>query len=306
MTILGPQSVGALLQAATERLRAAGSESARLDAEVLLGHALRVDRTTLLAHPEALVGDGARETFAGALQRRATGEPVAYIRGLKEFHSVALSVDARALIPRPETELLVDLALAHVRAVLTSAPREPGAAPFVAWDVGTGSGAIAVSLAASLRRLGYAGDVRIHASDVSQEALDLALENAAGQGVADLLTFDAGDLLSPAPASGPVDLLIANLPYVASEAVDELPVAASFEPRLALDGGASGLDVIRRLLPGLPAALAEAGLVLLEIGSDQGEALTALVAEVLPGWGVAILEDLSGRPRAARLAPPGR
>src|SRR6185436_11987513 len=119
-------TVGALLESAVARLRDAGSESPRLDAELLLGHAVGVDRTAIVAHPEAPVGVDAAAAFERDLARRVAGEPVAYIRGIKEFYGLAFAVDARALIPRPETELLVDLAIARVGAVLTGAPRPPG------------------------------------------------------------------------------------------------------------------------------------------------------------------------------------
>ena len=266
-------TVGALLQVATERLRASGSESARLDAEVLLGYVLGVDRTVVIAHSEAPVGTGQAQAFEAALARREAGEPVAYIRGVKEFHGLAFSVDARALIPRPETELLVDLAIDRVREALTSVPRQPGAGAFRVWDVGTGSGAIAVSATMALLRRGYGSDVvRFLASDASADALSLAIENAVGHGVADRIDFARGDLLDVEPAPpATVDLIVANLPYVPSGELPNLPVAASFEPRAALDGGPDGLDVIRRLLAELPRLLAPSGAAVLEIGSDQDE-----------------------------------
>jgi release factor glutamine methyltransferase len=299
----GPASAGEALEAAVERLRSSGSESPRLDAELLLGHVLGVERTVVLAHPEAPVGEGPRQRLEALLQRRAAGEPVAYIRGLKEFHGIALAVDERALIPRPETELLVDLALSRTRQVLTAAPRPAGTRPYQVWDVGTGSGAIAVVLGLRLRRLGYAADVRLHLSDVSSDALALAKENAASHGVADLMTFAKGDLLATPPPPGIADLVLANLPYVPSATIPELPRAARFEPRLALDGGADGLGLIRRLLVGLPARLAPGGQALLEIGAGQGEALAEAVARTLPGWSLALHPDLAGVPRVARLDP---
>src|SRR6478609_3326670 len=139
-------TVGELLRDGAGRLTESGSEPPRLDAEVLLGHVLRVDRATLLASPEAGVGAEAAAEFAALVERRAAGEPVSYIRGMKEFYGVAFTIDQRALIPRPETETLVDLALARVAVLLTSAPRS-AEAPLWIWDVGTGSGAIAVSIA---------------------------------------------------------------------------------------------------------------------------------------------------------------
>ena len=305
-------TIGEHLAAAVELLRASGSESARLDAELLLAHALGVERTTILAHPEGTVGPEAAERMHDAVDRRAAGEPVAYIRGLKEFHGVAFAVDARALIPRPETERLVDLALGAIGERLARAPRPPGTPPLVVADVGTGSGAIAVALAVALRRRGMLGEVEIVASDVSDEAADLARENAVAQAVGDRVAVTTADLL-PAPGR-PAGLLVvpacfdvvcANLPYIPSAVVPGLPVAASFEPRAALDGGADGLDVIRRLLAVLPERVAAAGLALLEIGDDQGPALHASAAERLPGWAVRIEPDLAGMPRVAVLEAPG-
>jgi release factor glutamine methyltransferase len=301
-------TIGELLSGAIERLRASGSESARLDAELLLAHALGVERTTILAHPEGAVGPEAAERLHDSVERRAAGEPVAYIRGLKEFHGVAFAVDARAMIPRPETELLVDLALGAIGERLARAPRPPGTPPLTVADVGTGSGAIAVALAVALRRRGMLGEVEIFGSDVSDSAADLARENAVAQAVGDRVAVTSADLLPPSgrPAGLLVvpdqfDVVCANLPYIPSAVVPGLPVAASFEPRDALDGGADGLDLIRRLLAVLPERVADAGVALLEIGDDQGPALRAAAAEHLPGWAVRLAPDLAGRPRVAVL-----
>ena len=249
-------TVGGAIADATARLTDAGSESARLDAEVLLGHVLRVDRVSLSAYPEALLSDGHAASYDALVERRATGEPVAYIRGLKEFYGVALHVDPRVLIPRPETETLVDLALERITTALTSGRRDARTEPFLVWDVGTGSGAIAVALASTLRRRRYGEAVRFHLSDVSPDALAVAVENAVSHGVADLMDFESGDLVASEAGPGqPVDLLVANLPYVPAPIDPDLPVAASYEPALALDGGEDGLTLLRRLLPGLPDVL---------------------------------------------------
>lgn len=303
LTVGTGRQVGDMLQAATERLRASGSGSARLDAELLLAHVLGVERTSVLAHPEAALGESALERFLGALERRASGEPVAYIRGVKEFHGIALSVDPRALIPRPETEILVDHALAHVRARLTEALVAPDAPPFLVWDVGTGSGAIAVALGVELRRLGYGSAVRFHLSDVSADALGLAMENAVAHGLADRMTFSTGDLLDAHPGR-PADLIVANLPYIPAVAVPGLPIAAHFEPRLALDGGDDGVSVIRRLFDDLPDHLGPHGRAYLEFGADQADALAATVGEALPGWTLHVHRDLAGDARVAQLDPP--
>ena len=293
-----------LLQHGIERLRTAAADprldlgTPRLDAELLLAHAIGVDRTWIAAHPEAPLGSGAAATYEGLLDRRATGEPVAYLRGIKEFHGLALAVDARALIPRPETERLVDLALAAVMRRLAAAPRT-ASDPVTVIDVGTGSGAVAIALAVGLReRRVPADEVVITAIDVSPDALDLARENAVGHGVGDRIRFADADLLPPV-ASGSWEVVAANLPYVRHDALATLPAPTSFEPTLALDGGVDGLAVIDRLLDRLPDALAVDGVALLEIGADQGELVVAHVADRLPGWRCRVEPDLAGLPRVA-------
>jgi release factor glutamine methyltransferase len=296
-------TIGELLRDGVERLRDSGSETARLDAELLLSNALGVDRSTLIAYPEAPVGPEAADRFEDALVRRSAGEPVAYIRGIKEFYGLAFTVDPRALIPRPETEQLVEMAEREVVDRLTAAPRPRGTPPMRLADVGTGSGAIAVALAVALRRRGVFGEVEIIATDDSSEALDVARENAVGHGVADRVRFVQADLLPPVIVS-PFDIVLANLPYVRSDAIDGLPIAASFEPRVALDGGADGLALIGRLLERLPEALADGGSALVEIGADQEPGAVALVEASLPAWRWRVEPDFGALPRVVRLDRP--
>ncbi len=304
-------SVGELLSGASARLREAGAETPRLDAEVLLADILRTDRTRLIAHPETPIGDGAGARFEAAIGRRARGEPVAYSRGIKEFFGLAFATDDRALIPRPETERLVEAGREEVMDRLAAAARRRGldpkaVAPLIRLaDVGTGNGAVAVALAVDLRRHGVivGTDVTILATDDSADALELARENAAGHAAAEGMRFVEADLLPPVlPDNGaPLDILLANLPYVRTGAIDGLPVAASFEPRSALDGGSDGLDVIRRLLALMPDVLAADGVALLEIGADQGLAAQDAVAAELPGWRASVETDLAGLPRILRV-----
>lgn len=293
-------TVRELLDVGIARLRDSGSESARLDAELLLAHAIETDRTTILAHPEAPVGDGAAARFEATLDRRASGEPVAYIRGVKEFHGLAFGVDARALIPRPETERLVELAELEIVRRLIGAPRPPGSPPLRVLDVGVGSGAVAVTLAVLLRRRGMAEAVALVASDVSDEALQLARENAVAHAVGDRIDFRTADLI-PDDEMQTWDIVVANLPYVRSEALPGLPKATAFEPAIALDGGPDGLRVIARLVDQLTGALARDGVALLEIGGDQGQAMRDLAAERLPDWSCELENDLGGLPRIAVL-----
>jgi len=298
-------TVDELLRTGVERLRASGSETPRLDAELLLANALGTDRTAVIAHPEAPVGQSQETTYAAHLARRETGEPVAYIRGFKEFYGLAFAVDSRALIPRPETELIVELAEREVMDRLSAAPRAANAQSIRIADVGTGGGTIAVALAAALRRRRSLGDVDILGTDASSDALDLARLNAVGHGVADRVRFAEVDLVPPV-VSFPFDLIVANLPYVPSGDVDALPIAASFEPRLALDGGPDGLAFIARLIERLPEALAPSGVALLEIGSDQAEAVCALATNARPSWHCTVEHDLAGQPRVVRLERKAR
>jgi release factor glutamine methyltransferase len=290
-----------LVDAAIERLRAAGGDTPRLDAELLLGFAIGVDRTAVIAHGDAPVGVDAEATFLDLVARRERGEPVAYLRGMKEFHGIALTVDRRALIPRPETEELVDRTIEEVMQRLTAGAL---GGPVRVIDVGTGSGAIAIAVAVALRKRGVpAEDVTLLAVDIDADALDLARENAVGHGVGDRLSFGASDLLPPVSTAQPWDVVTANLPYVRSEVVDALvasQASPAFEPRLALDGGDDGLAAIGRLLDQLPTGLGADGVALLEIGADHGEAIRGLAVDRLPGWTCTVIPDLAGLPRIAR------
>ena len=297
--------LGETLAEATERLRASGSETARLDAEVLLAHVLGTDRTGVLAHPEAPLGPAQHASFGEALARRERGEPVAYIRGLKEFYGLALSVDPRALIPRPETELLVDLGIARATAILTGRRWDPSRGALRVVDVGTGSGAVAIALVASLWRRGYGQNAQntnvldVLASDASADAVAVARENAAAHGLAEAIRFRAADLLPEDEA--PFDIVLANLPYIPSGEIADLPVAASFEPRAALDGGPDGLAVIGPLISRLAARTTDLGTALIEIGPHLRAGIERLAADHVPEWRLAFHHDLGGRLRVAEL-----
>ena len=292
-------TVEALLRDAIDRFRVAGSESPRLDAELLLANVLGIDRPGIVAHPEAPVGDGAAERFAEAVTRREAGEPVAYLRGVQEFMGLAFATDQRALIPRPETELLVQLAEADIAGRLTGAPRPAGAPPIRVIDVGTGSGAIAVTLAVRLLGRRMLDEVDILAVDDLDDTLQLAKENAVGHAVGDRLRFATADLVPLVET--PFDLVLANLPYVATGELEELPAPISFEPRHALDGGPDGLSVIGRLVAVLPEVLAQRGLALFEIGATQAAGMEGLVRDLPGRWSCTIEPDLAGLPRVARV-----
>lgn len=286
--------VGRALLAATRRLREAGSETAQLDSSVLLGYVLGVNKAWLYAHPTRPLNDIEIARFQDLVQRRMCAEPVAYLVGFKSFYGLDITVDRRVLIPRPETELLVERVLARVRLMQLS-----GQQPIVA-DVGTGSGAIAVSLAVNMPGL------TVYATDVSDDALAVASQNIWRYGVGEQVQLLPGNLIEPLPE--PVDVVVANLPYIPTERLASLPPQIrDFEPVLALDGGPDGLRVIAGLLEMLASPLGQArlrpdALVFLEIGADQGQAVRDLVAATLPRAAVEIRTDYSGLDRVAIIA----
>lgn len=286
-------TVGEVLVTAARTLGTSGSPTPRLDAEVLLAHHLGRDRSWLFAHPEAKVRDPA--AFDALIRRRSAGEPVAYIRGFKEWRSLRLKTDARALIPRPETELVVDAASAELAERL-----ERGAV--VAWDLATGSGAIALAVALDFRDALAADRLRLIATDVSTGALALAAENLEAHGVADWVELRAADLLTPAGVDLPrPDVVTANLPYVSSAEVVERVGSLGFEPRIALDGGRDGLDLLRRFLADAPDHAAAGATLVLELGVDQVDIVRDLAP---PGASVTVVADLAGLDRVVRIELP--
>ncbi|MEB2289188.1 MAG: peptide chain release factor N(5)-glutamine methyltransferase [Anaerolineae bacterium] len=271
---------GALAWARAVLNEAAGSEP--LDAPLLLAHILGCERTALLAHPQRPLTPTQLTAFCALVERRASGVPLAYLAGERAFFDLTLIVTPDVLIPRPETEHLVERALAWARARARS--------PRIA-DVGTGSGVIAVTLARHLP------GARVWALDVSRAALGVARRNAARYDLAERVHLVQADLLGPLlGARGAFDLIAANLPYVPTSALETLPVSRH-EPRLALDGGPDGLAVIRRLLAQVPRILAADGLLLLEIEAEQGERAAALAATALPGARVTVHADYAGHDR---------
>lgn len=280
-----------VLARATAILRDGGSPTPRLDAEVLLAHVLERDRAWLLAHPEEPIDPTAFDTLLG---RRIAGEPIAYLRGFKEWRSLRIRTDARALVPRPETELLLDGAVAEI-----SARMARDDAPIVAWEPATGTGAVAVALALRYREAIALGRLRLIASDLSADALELAAENLEAHGVAPLVDLACADLLEPAGGSLPrPDVVVANLPYVPSDEVRAPGRGLDHEPLVALDGGPDGLAVLRRLFAMADDRLAPGGTLLLEIGAGQAEDLRALAP---PGASVVVTRDLAGLERVVRI-----
>ena len=268
------------LAQAIATLSNAGVDSPRLDAELLLAHTLEINRAAVLAHPGRRLTPKELTRYRYLVDRRAAREPLAYILGQREFFGLDLKVDPRVLIPRPETELLVEEAL-------RLAGEKP--APRLA-DVGAGSGAIAVSLAVHL------AVATVYALDDSAEALAVTAENARRHGVAGRIHCLHGHLLAPLPE--PVDLITANLPYVATQEWEELaPEIHDYEPRAALDGGADGLALIRGLLAVAAPHLRPQGAILLEIGAGQGPPVLALARQHLAGAEIELHQDYAGLDR---------
>lgn len=276
------KDAAAALRAATQGLRGS-SETPALDAQLLLAHVSGRSRAWLLAHGEHTLTPAQVRRFQALVARRLAGEPLAYLRRRQAFHDRDFHVSPAALIPRPESEELLELALER------AGPDFSGSVA----DIGAGSGALGVTFAALRPR------ARVILTDLSPAALAVARVNAARQGVR--ARFLQGDLLQPLLTRNErVDLLLANLPYIRSADLAQLEVSRH-EPRLALDGGVDGLDLIRRLLRDLPRVCRPGATALLEIGMEQGEATLRLARALRPRQ-ARVLQDLAGRDRVLRLA----
>ena len=270
------------------RLRAAAIDDARLEAELLLRHALGLSREALLTRLREPLPADARTDFEALLRRRLAHEPTAYIVGHKEFYGLKLVCTPAALIPRPETELLVEEAIDWLQEH-TSRPSTPDPRPFVA-DVGTGNGAVAVALAVRVP------EARIVATDTSRPALALARRNAKAHGVAERIAFLQGDLLTP--LRGRFDLIVANLPYVPTRLYRKLPPELrQHEPEAALHAGGRGTALIEALLARAPALLQPGGLLLAEHAWNQGQRLREAARAAFPHSAIETKRDLAGRQR---------
>jgi release factor glutamine methyltransferase len=267
------------LARARDTLVKSGIEDASLEGEILLRHVLGTDRAQLYADLDLELNPEQEKSLSKLLKRRRKGEPSAYITGHREFYGLDFRVDRRVLIPRPESELLVELAikLARDKTVKQIA------------DIGTGCGAIAVSLAVHLP------EVMIYATDISPEALEVVNYNCQRHGVAERVVRRQGNLLEPLEKR--VDVMVANLPYVKTA---DLP-SAGFEPRVAWDGGKDGLDVIRSFCLQAGKKLKRGGYLILEIGEGQIKAVTAILRRTFPEATIEVHKDLGGIERAVSL-----
>nr|WP_129630743.1 peptide chain release factor N(5)-glutamine methyltransferase [Candidatus Oscillochloris fontis] len=272
-----------LINLATTRL-VVTSTTPRLDAELLLTHLLGWSRARLLAERDAPIPPQVAEAFMALVERRASGEPVAYLVGHKEFYGYELLVDRRVLVPRPETELLVEVALAMLG--------DHTAAWRIA-DLGSGSGAIAIALGLQLPH------AQIEAVDLSPAALEVAAANVERHALSGRVRLVLGDLC--APLAGQYDLIVSNPPYTILAEVE--PNVLAHEPHLALEGGgADGADLYRRIFAAAPRYLRAGGSVLCEIGAWQGEIVSALAQAAFPMAEVRLFHDLAGHPRVVRVA----
>ena len=277
-------SVREALDEGAHELARAGCDEPRLDAEILLSHVLRIGRASLFAHPERRLAPEEEGAWLEALARRLGREPAAYILGRKEFYGLDFLVDPRVLVPRPETELLVErvVGLARQRLVQTL------------WDVGTGSGALALTLARHLP------EARIVASDVSSEALEVAAINRRRLGLERRVQLVRADLLQA--ARGAIDVVVANLPYLRTdEYCEAMSEVSRHEPRLALDGGVTGLEIVARLLAQARALEPPPGVILLEIGARQGAQALALARAHFPERPLTLRRDLAGLDRVVEI-----
>ncbi len=252
------------------------TDAPRLEAEVLLGHVLNVSRAALLTHPERSLTSGQLSNYQALVRRRAANYPLPYLTGSVEFYGLEFVVTPEVLIPRPDTETLVELALARSPARIV--------------DVGTGSGCIAVALAVQLPQAAVCG------IEVSAAALAVAQRNVKRHGVSARVRLMRGNVFNPRPS--PVDLIVSNPPYISTGDCASLPASVrNHEPRLALDGGTNGLEIVRQLLVQAPAVLNPGGGLLIEIGADQGEAASHLARTLFPRAEVCVHPDLAGRDR---------
>jgi release factor glutamine methyltransferase len=287
---LAAGTLGALREQAQARLERAGADSPRLTALVLLEHVSGKGRTEILAHPERSLDREQAARFQELVERRSQREPLAYILGWREFYGRQFLVTPDTLIPRPETEGLVEIAVRRLASLsLHSAPR--------LLDVGTGTGALAVTLAAERESL------EVVCTDYSLQALRVARQNAVNHSVHGCIQTVACDLATA--IHGKFNVVLANLPYIPTADIETLePEVRQFEPRLALDGGGDGLNLLERLIADLPRLIEPGGFAALEFGDGQANPLDRGARQLLPTWAVDVQRDAAGNERFLILERP--
>ena len=280
-----PWTVRRVLEWTAGHLRKHGSDTPRLDAEILLAHARGCQRIQLYTQFNEPLSDAVRGTMRELVQRRTKAEPVAYLVGVREFFSLSFRVTRDVLIPRPDTETLVMEILDGVKGL--PSPR--------VLDLCTGSGCVAVAVAKNCRT------ARVTATDISHSAIEIARENVSRHNVVDRVDLVESDLFAGIPRGSNFDLIAGNPPYIPSAEIDLLDAeVACHEPRLALDGGADGLSVLRRIINAAPEFVAAKGLLLLEFTPEQAESLTAILIEHGGYDEIVIRKDLAHRPRVLK------
>ncbi|MFO1519399.1 MAG: peptide chain release factor N(5)-glutamine methyltransferase [bacterium] len=288
-----------LLQWTAEYFQSRGIESARLDAELILAHALGLSRIQLYTQFDRPLNSEELQKVKGLVKRRAQREPLAYLLGSKEFYSLEFKVSPAVLIPRPETELLVEEGIRLLQNPTIPPFSKGGQGGFEILDIGTGSGCIAVALAKHL------AEAQTWAVDASQAALEIAAENARKHGVEGRIHFLAWDVLNgdwKGPAE-PFDLIVTNPPYVSSTILPRLAPELQFEPKMALEAGPKGLDLYPAILGFAFSHLKPGGWLLAEMGEEQGGDLLEISRQ--KGFAsVDILKDLAGKPRVLRAKRP--
>ena len=284
---LRPLTVNRALATEARRLRAS-SQSPRLDVEVLLAHVLGTTRERLYAEPERVLRQAEHARFHELVSRRARHEPVAYLTGRKAFHAIEVGVSEHTLIPRPETETLVEVALEKLGVLADERRREP---PRVL-DIGTGSGAVALAIAYALP------GVQVVGLDVQHQALEQARLNAEQLGLAGRCRFLVSDIFAEVPPGSLFDLIVSNPPYVADDELAATPPdVRSYEPHAALLGGELGLDFYHRIVPAAPEFLAPRGFLAVEIAEHRADEVTAIFRECGRFEQIAVRDDLGGSPR---------
>ena len=280
-----------VIQETHKKLEAAGIPDARLEAEVLGMNVMRMARQSIFAEQDTEVSEQQQASLDEFLERRYSREPLAYILGQREFYGINVVITPAVLIPRPETEGLIEQALFMALMGMESTD-------LTIADIGTGSGAIAINLAIHLP------SAKIYAVDVEDAVLDVVAYNVKAHGVADRVSLAIGDLLDAVPE--PVDLIVANLPYIPTDRIPTLQPEVQQEPVLALDGGPDGLDLVRRLLTQAEDKLNSHGIILLELDPDQIPVVQELALQHFPESSTTVEKDLAGMDRILsiyRIAP---